>query len=172
MPNPDIGRHAARDVYPGESRFSEIQHLKRRAFLCAYSRLGSKARAAEVVGIDQSTIYTRQWREDPEFQTALERARVMAVDVLEDEVQRRAVEGIRKPTGWHKGKPGGFVREYSDLLLMFKTKAMLPEKYRDRTELRGSLATLDVTKLTDEQLAPIAAGEHPLGRARGVRRLG
>ena len=52
----------------------------------------------------------------------------MAADILEDEVDRRAVEGVEKPVGWHKGKPGGYVREYSDTLLIFLLKGDRPEK--------------------------------------------
>jgi hypothetical protein len=102
-----------------------------------------------------SVVIMAQWKNQP-------RAEVMAADLCEDEVHRRAIEGVWKRTGWHKGEPGGFVREYSGLLLIFKKKAMLPDKYRDRIELRGSLSTLDYSRLTDEQLARIASGEHPL----------
>ena len=37
-----------------------------------------------------------------------------------------------RPAGWYKGKAGGTVREYSDLLLIFLLKGMRPEKYRER----------------------------------------
>ena len=53
------------------SPFSEIQHPKKRPFLTAYANTGKKGVAAELAGIQRSTIYTRQWREDPEFQDAL-----------------------------------------------------------------------------------------------------
>ena len=68
---------------------------------------------------------------------------------------------MEKPVGWYKGKPGGYVREYSDVLLMFRLKALRPEKYREPVEVRGSLASIDLNRLTDEQLARISAGEHP-----------
>ncbi len=60
--------------------------------------------------------------------------------------------------GWYKGEPGGYVQEYSDLLLMFRLKAMRPEKYRDRVEIRGTLASIDLTRRSDEQLARIGGG--------------
>jgi hypothetical protein len=44
---------------------------------------------------------------------------------------------------------------------MFQLKALRPEKYRERVEVRGALASTDITKLSDEQLARISAGEHP-----------
>ena len=64
--------------------------------------------------------------------------------------------------GWYKGQPGGYVREYSDLLLMFRLKALRPEKYRERVDVRGVLAHLDISRLPDELVARLAAGENPI----------
>ena len=114
-----------------------------------------------MAGIVKQTIYTRQWREDRDFQTALERARVMSADLLEAEAHRRAVEGVEEPVGWCKGEAGGTVRRYSDTLLIFLLTGVMPERYRERVDLRGSLAHIDLTLLPDHLLARIAAGEHP-----------
>ena len=115
-------------------------------------------RAAELAGIAKQTIYTSQWREDTEFQAAYERAREMSAQVFEDEVVRRAVEGVEKPTGWYKGVAGGTVTEYSDNLLMFKLKQLKPE-YRDRLEVRSfNWSNLDMERLPDRIIARLAAG--------------
>ena len=58
----------------------------------------------------------------------------MAGDILEAEAHRRAVEGVEEPVGWYKGQAGGTVRRYSDVLLMFLLKGVLPERYKDRIE--------------------------------------
>ncbi len=118
--------------------------------------------ASEAAGINKSLIYTRDWLHDQQFQAALERARVMAIDVLEDEATRRAVEGVEEPAGWYMGKAGGTVRRYSDTLLIFKLKGELPQKYADRVQLSGGLATLNLDALPDELLERIARGEHPM----------
>ena len=146
----------------GASPFAEIGHPKKRAFLAAYSLLASKVRAAEVAGISIQLIYTPNWLKDQQFQDAVERARVMAADVLQDEATRRAVEGVEEPAGWYKGEPGGYVRRYSDNLLMFRLRGELPQKYAERLELRGGLATLNMDALPDELLERIARGEHPM----------
>ena len=86
---------------------------------------------------------------------------MMAADSLEAEAIRRATEGTLKPTGWHKGEPGGYTREYSDILLIFLLKGMKPEKYQERVQVRGSLANIDMSKLPDELVARMAAGENP-----------
>ncbi len=74
--------------------------------------------------------------------------------------------------GWYKGKPGGTVRLYSDVLPIFLLKALRPEKYRERVEVRGTLASIDLNRLTDEQLARISAGEHPLSVLAGALERG
>ncbi len=146
----------------GESPFAEISHPKKRAFLSAFAECGNKSRAAQMAGVAKQTIYTRQWREDREFQVALESARVMAADVLEQEAHRRAVEGVEEPVGWYKGEAGGTVRRYSDTLLIFLLKGVLPQRYRERVDVRGVLAHLDVSLLPDELVARLAAGENPI----------
>ena len=150
------------EVSMDSSPFSEIQHPQKRAFLTAYANTGKKGFAAELAGIERSTIYTRQWREDAQFQEALERAQLMAADLLESEAYRRAVEGVEEPVGWYKGEAGGTVRRYSDLLLIFLLKGIRPDKYRDRMEVRGAFASLDVSRLPDEFVARLARGESPI----------
>ena len=123
--------------------------------------MGVIKRACKVAGVGRTTHY--EWMEaNPEYRRAFEAAQEDAADSLEAEVYRRAVKGVRKPVGWYKGVAGGYVREYSDLLLMFALKALRPEKYRERVDVRGTLASIDLTRFTDEQLVRVSAGEHPL----------
>jgi hypothetical protein len=142
--------------------FGNIRHEKKRQYAAAMALLGTSVRACEAVGVNRGTPYTAQWREDTELQAALAVAQEMYGQVLEAEIDRRAVQGIWKPTGWYQGEPGGYIREYSDLLLIFRAKGLMPDKYKDRVELRGGLSLIDYSRLRDDQLARIAAGEHPL----------
>ncbi len=125
-----------------------------------FRETGNVSLACEVAKVGRSSHY-RWLGMHPEYREAFELAKLQAADVLEDEAHRRAVEGVEEPVGWYKGEPGGYVRRYSDVLLMFQLKALRPEKYRERVEMRGTLANIDVTKLPDHLLARIAAGEHP-----------
>lgn len=144
--------------------FRHIRHPKKRAFLRAVVETGTVVRAARAAGINRDTVYSDQWRHDREFQDALAQARVMAADLMEDEVYRRAVEGVKKPTGWHKGKPGGYIREYSDLVLMFSLKAVKPE-YRDQVQAQGATIVIpDMGRLPQPIVKRIADGED-VGRA-------
>ena len=82
--------------------------------------------------------------------------------MLEAEAHRRAVEGVEEPVGWYKGVAGGTVRRYSDALLIFTLKGLLPDRYRERKDVRSVLARLDVSQLSDELVARLAAGENPI----------
>lgn len=144
-------------IKKGEENFTDAQ----RSFLAVYAEMGVIKRACKVAGVGRSSHY--EWMEaNQAYRRAFEAAQEDAADNLEAEVYRRAVKGVRKPTGWYKGVAGGYVREYSDLLLMFALKALRPEKYRERVEVRGVYASIDLNRLTDEQLARISAGEDPL----------
>ncbi len=126
----------------------------------ALAETGTRTRAAAIAGVHRSVLYTPQWKEDRAFQAALKAAEEVAADRLEAEAWRRAVEGVERPVGWHKGRPGGTVCEYSDILLIFLLKGLRPEKYRERIELKGGLAHLDLRQLPDSLLERIANGEN------------
>ena len=131
-----------------------------RAFLAAFRATGNVRLACKAASVGRSSHY--RWLEkDAEYHSAFNLAKEDATDVLEAEAHRRAVEGWEEEVGWYKGEAGGTVRKYSDVLLIFLLKALRPEKYRERVDLRGSLAHIDLTQLPDHLLARIAAGEHP-----------
>ena len=142
--------------------FVNIRHPKKRRYLFALAESGSRTRAAEAAEVHPTILYTPQWKGDGDFQECLQGVREVAADMLEDEARRRAVEGVLKPTGWYKGKRGGFVREYSDILLIVLLKALRPDQYKDRVELKGTLANIDMKQLPDDAVRRIAAGEHPM----------
>lgn len=147
--------HISVQLQKGEENLTEAQ----RSFLAVYREMGVIRRACEVAGVGRRTHY--DWMEaKPDYKEAFEAAKEDAADSLEVEVYRRAVTGVDKPAGWYKGKAGGMVREYSDTLLIFALKALRPEKYRERVELRGVMANLDLSRLDDETLGRIAAGEN------------
>jgi hypothetical protein len=79
-----------------DSPFAHISHREKRAFLRAYAETGRKRASARMAGIHPDTIYSPAWRDDEGFQEALEVARKMAGDLLEEEMIRRGVEGVRR----------------------------------------------------------------------------
>ena len=144
-------------------------HPKKRAFLAAYRKTGNVRLACTAAQIGRSSHY--RWLDDSDYAEQFEQAKKEAVDVLEAEARRRAVEGWEEPVGWYKGQAGGTVRRYSDTLLIFLLKGAAPRKYRERMEVSGALKGLDFSVMTDEQLSRIKAGEHPyvvLAQTRAV----
>jgi len=144
-------------------------HPKKRAFLAAYSETGNIRLACQAAQIGRSSHY--RWLDDPDYAEEFEQAKKDAVDVLEAEARRRAVEGWEEPVGWYKGEAGGTVRRYSDTLLIFLLKGAAPQKYRERMEVSGALKGLDFSVMTDEQLSRIKGGENPyvvLAQTRAV----
>lgn len=109
---------------------------QQKAFLKAYTKHGTITHAAREAGFSHSYHY--KWLDiDPEYPELFKAAHQEAVEALEREARRRAVEGVEEPTGWYQGQPGGFVKRYSDTLLIFLLKGALPDKYKDRHEHTG-----------------------------------
>lgn len=63
-----------------------------------------------------------------------------ACDEVEGEIRRRGIEGVLEPK-FYEGNVCGHVRVFSDVLLIFRAKALMPEKYRERHEVVGAGGT-------------------------------
>ena len=80
-------------------------------------------------------VYTLE-KTDEEFAERFRSAQAMGADVLEDEVRRRAFDGIEEPV-FYQGVATDVVRKYSNTLAVFLLKGAKPEKYKDRVEHTG-----------------------------------
>lgn len=115
---------------------AQTAQLKKRV-LEAYAECGTVTYAARTAGVGRRTIY--DWLEhDPDFARDFDEAGEEAVDSLEKEARRRALDGVVEPVGFHQGVAGEYVRRYSDTLLIFLLKGARPEKYKDRHEHTGA----------------------------------
>ena len=106
---------------------------KQRAFLGAYAACGNVCLAARLARCARSQHYW--WLKQPAYAEAFKDAHAEACDALESEVRRRAVEGVVRAV-YYKGEVVGYMREYSDTLLMFLMKGAMPEKYRDNVKMK------------------------------------
>lgn len=105
---------------------------------------GNVTQAALLSGVAASTHY--HWTDTcPEYQERLNLLKRLKVSALEAEADRRAMEGVKR-LKFHQGqaivdpetgKPYE-EREYSDGLLIMRLKALDPEKYRERHDIRTS----------------------------------
>ncbi len=115
----------------GERRSS---HVKQHAFLKAYVIAGGEvARACRLAKVNRTTYYDWLRSGDEKFLADFELAKKRACQKVEDEIIRRAVKGVKKPV-YQGGQLVGYVRDYSDTLLIFLAKAVMPEKYRERID--------------------------------------
>lgn len=93
-----------------------VRQSKKRAVIAAFCSTANISASCEAAEIHRSTHY--HWlEEDPEYKAAFEASWQQAGDHLEAVAVKRAVEG-------------------SDLLLIFLLKALKPEKYRERSEVK------------------------------------
>lgn len=109
--------------------------------------------AAEKVGYGRRTIY--EWRDaDEDFATRLDEANEAAIERMEAEADRRAIQGIDKPVHY-QGERVDVIREFSDTLLIFRLKAKRPNVYRDnsKVEVEGNFTNkiVQAEPLTNEQ---------------------
>jgi hypothetical protein len=104
-------------------------------FLVEFAKTGMIDKAAVKSGRTRRTIY--DWVEkDAAFKASYEESKEHFVELLETEADRRAVKGCEKPV-FYMGEVVGRIREYSDTLLIFRLKALAPDKYRERQEITG-----------------------------------
>lgn len=101
---------------------------KRADFLDALRETGIVTKAAKAVSFSTSRLYELRAK-DEDFRTEWDEAQKVGecvlLEAMEKEADRRAMKGTCKAV-FHKGKPCGFVREYSDTLLMFRMKKLNP----------------------------------------------
>lgn len=112
-------------------------HLKKQ-FLDAFAQHGNVSAAARAAGVGRSTVY--QWQEhDEDFAAAFREAEILARDAVDEEIHRRGVLGWDDPV-YQGGARVGTIRKFSDTLLIFLAKGLMPEKYKDRVEHSGQIA--------------------------------
>lgn len=118
-----------------KDKATETTQKKKEKFLALFRQTGVVSYAAQGVA-NRATVY--KWlKEDPEFEKQFDDAKEEAAELMELEARRRAVQGVDKPV-YQKGECVGYIREYSDTLLMFMLKGAKPEKYADRVKQEHS----------------------------------
>ncbi len=100
-------------------------------FFAHLAKAGMVGAAAQAAGYSRTQLY--QWRkDDTDFACVWDEALDDYVEALEAEADRRAKDGVLKPV-FYMGEIVGEIPQYSDNLLMFRLKALRPEKYRERS---------------------------------------
>lgn len=105
-------------------------------FLAQLAATGNVSIAAEKADIDRTHTYNWRYKHD-DFAAQWDEAMQVAIDALEAEARRRAVEGVDEPV-YYKGELIDTIKKYSDNLLVTLLKAHRPEKFRERFEHTGA----------------------------------
>jgi hypothetical protein len=101
-------------------------------FIEALMQTGNVSESVKQAGTYRRTVY--DWKKtDEAFAAAWEDALEHYADSLEFHADDRA-KGWLEPIFDKEGNVVGHKRKYSDLLLMFRLKAIRPEKYRERID--------------------------------------
>lgn len=104
-------------------------------FLESFAKHGIVARACEAAGIDRRQI--SRWKaDDSAFLASYNDALEEAKDKIREEIRRRAEDGWDEDV-YQLGKYAGKIHRYSDTLLIFHAKALMPE-YRDKQQVEHS----------------------------------
>lgn len=114
--------------------FDNIPHLKKCAFLAAFSECGSIKRSAKIAKIDRSTHYewiSAEGEAEDEYRAAFAEAKQRSIDALVDEARRRAQLGVKRAV-YYKGAVVGHERHYDGTLLIFLLKGLAPETFGDK----------------------------------------
>jgi len=117
---------------------TKLTERRKKVFLAELARHGIIVRAARAASPRASGQYgaVRTFKDerdrDPEFAAQWQEAVEAAEAAIEHEIYRRAMEGVEEPiyAGKYREKIVGTVRRYSDPLLMFRARALLPA-YRE-----------------------------------------
>jgi len=118
---------------------------RRAVFLDVLRSTANVSRAARAAGLPTSSLY-RQRADSASFAAEWDAAINEAIDTVEEELIRRARDGVEKPV-FYGGKQIGTMRIHSNDLLMFLAKARRPEIYN-----RGAAqAVQPVHEMTDEE---------------------
>ncbi len=109
---------------------------KRREFLGLLADGEDVVDAADAIGMTRQALYLRRRKDDAfaaDWAGAVQHGDQVKLAAMEREADRRGQEGVLDPV-YYKGKVVGAVRRYSDNLLMFRMKAIAPNKYRERMD--------------------------------------
>lgn len=122
-----------------ESRLSQEQA---EAYLAEVARTGLLIKSCKAAGVSYMTV-KRQREEAEDFEEAVQEALEVYREVIQEEIHRRAIEGVDQPVFGPLG-PGlgsgeiGSVRKYSDKLLELHAKRHIAA-YRDKAQIDANI---------------------------------
>jgi hypothetical protein len=120
-PAPQPCTNTVQDIDPAD------RSAKEALFLHLLSEGVSVCEACARAGMPRRSAYARR-RDDKAFATLWGEALAMAADTLEAEADRRGRDGWSEDV-YYRGQVVGQRRRYSDRMLIFRLRALKPERY-------------------------------------------
>lgn len=131
------GRPKSKSVLTGEgyTQIAESVSLQLR-FLAHYAKTGLFYKTCEKYNVCPNTVYALRDRDD-NFKRALEKAKAIFSESIEDEVYRRGIRGVLRGV-YYQGQRVAQERQYSDRLLELAVKTHNPA-FRDKVEVNANV---------------------------------
>lgn len=107
--------------------------LAKCSYLANLQENGQRGRAAKLIGTNSVRV-TNEQKKDKEFDQACQEAVLLFRESCEDELRRRAFDGVEEPIVYQGIVQDGTVTRYNDSLLQFYMKANDP-KYKDKLKV-------------------------------------
>ena len=127
----------------------------RERFIRRLAESGNVTDSARKARIAHRTVYELR-KSDPEFAELWREAEEIAVDGLEGEARRRAVQGWDEPV-YQQGRKVGVTRRYSDRMLEILLKGHRP-KFRENQTVQVGVAVGDVSLPFDRDARMLEVG--------------
>lgn len=126
---------------PAARKQSKVPAKQRaKQLLEAYADTCNIVKACRKAKVARQNHY-RWLRKNPEYAAAFNERKQQAADLLESIAVERAAEGYLEPV-LYQGQVAAHVRRFSDGLMMFLLRGMMPEKYGvQRQEISGPQGT-------------------------------
>jgi len=156
----------------------KLTKARQERFLTSLAETGNVTAAVATAGTSRTRVYELR-KADPGFAARWEEAEEIAVDALEAEARRRAIEGVQEPlvsagklVRDDDGQPMA-VRRYSDNVLLALLKAHRPPR-RERSvrfKLPPLRSAADAASAMAALTAGVAAGEMTPGEAAELSKM-
>lgn len=136
---------------------------KKLEYIETVRRSGLLSKSAEKIGVSPGTVMSHR-KSDPAFDEEVNNAMALFADDVEEELYRRAMEGVQKPIV-HRGEVVTHVAEYSDRLLELAVKRHKVE-FRDKVSadvnLTGGVLLVPGAEMSvEEWQRRFGGGEEP-----------
>ena len=133
----DCMKDDRRDRQAAEPLALSTSALRKEAFLHAFRSNGFIGISAKMAGVTRNGA--DYWRKtDPEFAKQFEVAKQEFLETMEAEADRRA-RGWEEPVFNKDGEQIGVKPKHSDLMLIFRLKALAPEKYAEKRQVNQNV---------------------------------